>query len=628
MTDSPENTIPFITPDEMRRRGFQSADFVLVSGDAYVDHPSFGAAIIARVLQKRGYTVGVLAQPDWHSADAFRALGRPKLAFLVTGGNIDSMVNHYTAARKPRSEDAYTPGGRAGARPDRAAIVYGNRCREAYSGVPVILGGIEASLRRFAHYDYWDDKVRHSILYDAGADILLYGMAERSVVQVADALAANRDVRSVTGVRGVCYRVDKPEDVPDAVILPSFTEVSQSKRRYAEAFMAEEREHDAVRGRALVQPHEKGCLVVNPPQPPLTAEELDAIYALPFTRRAHPSCRAHVPALDEVSFSIASARGCFGGCSFCALTFHQGRVVQARSHASILAEAKLLTLDPAFRGVIHDVGGPTANFRQPACKKQLTVGVCADKQCIGYERCQNLVADESDYTALLKKLRALPGVRRVFVRSGVRYDYALYDKSDAFLSELVRHHVSGQLKVAPEHVSDRVLYYMNKPPRAVFERFTEAYARLNRRFGLDQYLVPYLISSHPGSELSDAIELALYLKENRMRPEQVQDFYPTPGTLSTCMFYTGLDPRTMEPVYVPKSPEEKRMQRALLQYYEPKNFALVRRTLERAGRSDLIGFGRGCLVPPPREEAKPAANAAHTGAKRGKNAVDKRRRNR
>ncbi len=628
MTDFPESSIPFLTPDEMRRRGFASADFVLVSGDAYVDHPSFGAAIIARVLQSRGYSVGVLAQPDWHSADAFRALGRPKLAFLVTGGNIDSMVNHYTAAKKRRGEDAYTPGGRAGARPDRAAIVYGNRCREAYAGVPVLLGGIEASLRRFAHYDYWDDKVRHSILYDAGADLLLYGMAERSIVQVADALASGRDVRSIADVRGACYRADKPDDVPGAVVLPSFTEVSENKRKYAEAFMSEQREHDAVRGRALVQPHEKGCLVVNPPQPPLTAAELDAIYALPFTRRAHPSYRAHIPALDEVSFSITSARGCFGGCSFCALTFHQGRVVQARSHASILAEAKDLTCDPAFRGVIHDVGGPTANFRQPACKKQLTAGVCADRQCIGYERCGNLIADESDYTALLKKLRALPGVRRVFVRSGVRYDYALYDKSDAFLSELVRHHVSGQLKVAPEHVSDRVLYYMNKPPRAVFDRFAETYARLNRRFGLDQYLVPYLISSHPGSELSDAIELALYLKENRMRPEQVQDFYPTPGTLSTCMFYTGLDPRTMERMYVPKSPDEKRMQRALLQYYDPKNFALVRRALEQAGRSDLIGFGRGCLVPPPREAAKTAANAARTGTKRGKNAVDKRRRNR
>lgn len=611
---------------ELRKTGCTQPDFVLVSGDAYVDHPSFGAAIIARVLQNHGYTVGVIAQPDWHGAEAFRAFGRPKLAFLVAGGNIDSMVNHYTAAKRRRSDDAYTPGGKSGARPDRAVIVYGNRCREAYLGVPLILGGIEASLRRFAHYDYWDDKVRHSILYDAGADLLVYGMGERAILEIAALLDAGTPVREITGVRGTCYQTASPENLGDAVVLPSYSDVASDKRAYAEAFLTESGEQDSVRGKTLVQPHEKGALVANPPQPPLSEAEMDAVYALPYTRRAHPSYNAPVPALDEVLFSVTSVRGCFGGCSFCALTFHQGRVVQARSHASILAEARRMTRDPAFKGYIHDVGGPTANFRQPACKKQETLGVCRDRQCIGYARCKNLEVSHTDYMSLLKALRALPGVKKVFVRSGVRYDYLMYDHDDAFFRELLRYHVSGQLKVAPEHVSDRVLYYMNKPPHALYERFAEKYAALNRRDGLDQYLVPYLISSHPGAELSDAIELAQFLQKNHIRPEQVQDFYPTPGTLSTTMYHTGLDPRTGKPVYIPKTPEEKGMQRALLQYFLPRNFPIVRKTLRKAGRDDLIGSGKDCLVP--LERTNPAQNRPQTPQKRRetKNAVDKRRR--
>ena len=605
-----------------------SYDFVLVSGDTYVDHPSFGAAIIRRLLESRGYTVGVLAQPDWHSAEPFRRFGRPRLGFLVSSGNIDSMVNHYSVAGNRRKEDSYSSGGRAGLRPDRAVIVYANRCREAYAHVPVIIGGIEASLRRFAHYDYWDDKVRHSILYDACADILLYGMGERSIVEVADALDRGTPVDGIRRVRGSCCRVSSLDGLDAYTLLPSYQEVAADKRKYAEAFLTEMNAQDAITGKTLVQAHEKGYLVANPPALPLTQEEMDAVYDLPFTRRAHPSYKERIPALDEVSYSITSARGCFGGCSFCALTFHQGRVIQPRSHISILREAERFTKDPAFSGYIHDVGGPTANFRQPACKKQKTRGVCADRQCIGFEKCGNLEVSHEDYIALLQKLRALPGVKKVFVRSGVRYDYLMYDRDRSFLEELAAHHVSGQLKVAPEHVSDRVLYYMNKPPHAQYERFVQAYAQMNKKIGKDQYLVPYLISSHPGAELSDAIELAQYLKKNSIRPQQVQDFYPTPGTLSTCMFHTGLDPRTMERVYCARSPEDKAMQRALMQCFLPQNHALVRKALKKADRDDLIGRGRECLVPDGAGSAGAEKKNPKTKRHPGKNTVDKRRRSR
>jgi uncharacterized radical SAM protein YgiQ len=621
----PINTIPPLSANEMKARGIDGLDFVYISGDAYVDHPSFGTAIIARVLESRGYSVGILAQPDWHDVEAFRSLGKPRLAFLVSAGNLDSMVDHYTAAKKRRSDDAYTPGGKAGKRPDRAVIVYANRCREAFPHVPVLIGGIEASLRRFAHYDYWDDRVRHSILYDSGADLLMYGMGERSIVAIADALKAGVPVHEIRNVPGTCFRVNDPSEVPDAIVLPSFTEVATDRRRYAEAFRIQFEEQDAIRGRRLVQPHEKGCLVQNPPQPPLSTEEMDAVYALPFTRRPHPSYLEPIPAIDEVRFSITSCRGCFGGCNFCALTFHQGRVISARSHESILKEAREMTKDPDFKGYIHDVGGPTANFRKPACTKQLKSGVCKNRSCIGYERCQNLEVSHEDYVALLKKLRAVPGVKKVFIRSGVRFDYLLYDKSDAFLKELCAHHVSGQLKIAPEHIADRTLYYMNKTPHALYEEFIRRYERMNERLGKKQYVVPYLMSSHPGCTLSDAIELALYLKKTGHRPQQVQDFYPTPGTVSTCMYHTGLDPRTMQPVFVPKDPKEKAMQRALMQYFLPANYSTVRKALKLCHREDLIGTDRNALVPP--ERTKEVLKIPKKKGKQGKKTVDKRRRN-
>ncbi|MBQ2201391.1 MAG: YgiQ family radical SAM protein, partial [Clostridia bacterium] len=528
-----------------------------------------------------------------------------------------------------------TPGGKAGARPDRAVIVYGNKCREAYPHVPVLIGGIEASLRRFAHYDYWDDRVRHSILYDAGADILMYGMGERSVVAIADALNAGVPVHEIRDIPGTCFRVNDPGEIPDAIMLPSYTEVATDRRKYAEAFRIQFEEQDAIRGKRLIQPHEKGYLVQNPPQAPLSTAEMDAVYALPFTRRPHPSYKEPIPAIDEVRFSITSCRGCFGGCNFCALTFHQGRVISARSHESILKEAREMTRDPDFKGFIHDVGGPTANFRKPACHKQLKSGVCKNRSCIGYERCQNLEVSHEDYVALLKKLRAVPGVRKVFIRSGVRFDYLLYDKSDAFLKELCEHHISGQLKIAPEHIADRTLYYMNKTPHALYEEFIGRYERMNARLGKKQFVVPYLMSSHPGCTLSDAIELAQYLKRTGHRPQQVQDFYPTPGTVSTCMYHTGLDPRTMQPVFVPKSPQEKAMQRALMQFFLPANFNTVRRALRLCGREDLIGTGKNALVPPERtqESARQGRNPRNRSeippkkGKQAKKSVDKRRRN-
>ena len=619
----PINRIPIATREEMERASIETLDFVYVLGDAYIDHPSFGAAIISRILQENGFSIGIICQPDWHNVDDFRRLDRPRLGFLVSSGNIDSMVNHYTAAKRPRSEDAYSEAGKSGMRPDRATIVYANRCREAFPGVPVIIGGIEASLRRFAHYDYWDDRVRHSILYDSGADLLLYGMGERSIVELAKALDSGTPVRDIRGIPGSCYQTASLDGVENYVLLPSFREISADKKKYAEAFMAETREQDAVRGRTLVQAHEKGYLVCNPPSAPLSREELDKVYGLPYTRKPHPMYKQVIPALSEVAYSLTSCRGCFGGCNFCALTFHQGRVVTSRSEESLVKEAELLVKEPGFKGYIHDVGGPTANFRHPACPKQIRSGVCSDHQCIGYEPCPVMKAnaDHKEYVHLLRRLRHIPGVKKVFVRSGVRFDYALYDKEDGFLRELVQHHVSGQLKVAPEHVSERALAAMNKPSHRVYEAFLEKYARLNKQFGMKQYVVPYFISSHPGCTLEDAIELSEYLRSINHRPEQVQDFYPTPGTVSTCMYYTGLDPRTMKPIHVPKG-EEKRMQRALMQYWLPQNRSLVEKALRLCHREDLIGRGGRCLIP------EKTVNTSKKTAKKkgipGKNVVDKR----
>ena len=618
-----KNAFPPVSREDMRARGIDQLDFVFVTGDAYIDHPSFGAAIITRLLESRGYSVGIIAQPDWHSVEPFRVLGKPRLAFLISSGNIDSMVNHYSVSGSRRTTDAYTEEGAAGKRPDRATIVYANRCKQAYSNVPMVIGGIEASLRRFAHYDYWDNRVRHSILYDGCADILIYGMGERAIVQVADALKAGKPVSEITDIPGTCVRVSATEGSKDAVLLPSYTEVANDKRKYCEAFNAQTREQDSVRGKHLLQPHERGFVLCNPPARPLSTKELDEVYALPFTRKPHPMYRGHIPAIEEVSFSITSARGCFGNCNFCALTFHQGRVVTGRSHASILVEAEMLTWDPQFKGYIHDVGGPTANFRHPACSKQQKSGVCADRQCIGYTVCKQLDTSEDDYVSLLRKLRSLPRVKKVFVRSGVRYDYAMLDRDDTFLRELIEHHVSGQLKVAPEHVSDRVLQYMNKPPHAVYERFVQKFEAINKSLGKRQYLVPYLISSHPGCGIHDAIALAQYLKEKNYRPEQVQDFYPTPGTASTCMYHTGLNPATMQPVYVAKTREEKAMQRALMQCHIRRNWPLIRKALRSADREDLIGSGKNSLVPP--DHLSPDEQRAHprgkstsySGAKRG-----------
>ncbi|MEG1810653.1 MAG: YgiQ family radical SAM protein [Clostridia bacterium] len=603
MGNKQQNLMPLpMSTAELSVRGITQPDFIYIIGDAYIDHPSFGPAIISRVLESHGYSVAIIAQPDWHDTRDFMRFGRPRLAFLVSAGNIDSMVNHYTAAKRRRSEDAYTPGGIAGKRPDRATIVYSNMVRAAYHGVPVIIGGIEASLRRFAHYDYWDDKVRRSILSDSGADLLIYGMGERAIVDVADALDGGLKVQDITYIQGTCYMTNSIDNVYDYILTHSFEQVASDTRSYAEAFMTQYREQDALRGKCIVQPHDKGYIVVNPPALPLTQQELDDVYELPYTREAHPSYNEHIPALDEVEFSLTSCRGCFGGCSFCALTFHQGRVIQARSHASLLTEAKLLALLPGFKGYIHDVGGPTADFRLPACDKQLKSGVCADRQCLGFERCENLRVDHSDYVELLKKLSALPNIKKVFVRSGIRYDYVMYDKSDAFMRELVANHVSGQLKVAPEHIDDSVLRLMGKPGRALYDRFVQKYMQINKNMGKQQYIVPYFMSSHPGSDLNSAIALAQYLKRTGQRPEQVQDFYPTPGTLSTCMYYTGLDPRDMKRVYVPKSAREKAMQRALMQYFLPQYRDKAREALIAADRQDLIGFDKDALVPPAQNE--------------------------
>lgn len=586
-----------VTPEEMKARGWDRPDFVYVTGDAYVDHPSFGLAIISRVLEAAGYRVAMLPQPDWHTCEDFKRFGRPNIGFLVTAGVIDSMVNHYTSAKKKRSEDAYSPGGKAGHRPDRATIVYCNRIREAYGDVPIGIGGVEASLRRFAHYDYWDDRVRNSVLVDSGADILMFGMGERSILKVAERMRMGGDFSDVR-IPGTCVMA---ADVPEGFIEIEPQEIiAKDKAAYARAFKSQYDQQDPVRGKPIAQKHGRKFLLQNVPDMPLSQAELDKTYALNYMRAWHPMYDKDggIPALGEVKFSIASVRGCFGACNFCALTFHQGRIVTARSKESIVAEGKLLTKDKDFKGYIHDVGGPTANFRTPACKKQLTKGTCQHRQCLFPTPCKNMEADHREYIDILRSLRQLEGVKKVFVRSGVRFDYMLADRDSNFLRELVRYHVSGQLKVAPEHVSPNVLKYMGKPDARVYDKFVEKYKQENEKAGLKQYLVPYFMSSHPGCTLDDAILLAEYMKRTGQHPDQVQDFYPTPGTLSTAMFFTGIDPRDMSPVYVPRDPEEKAMQRALMQYNRPQNRALVEKALIKAGRRDLIGFGSSCLIPP------------------------------
>ena len=600
-----------VTMAECRALGWDAPDFVYVCGDAYVDHPSFGHAIISRVLEKAGYRVAMLCLPPWQDASAFTRFGRPRLGFLVTAGVIDSMVNHYTVAKKRRHEDAYAPGNRSGMRPDRATIVYCNRIRQAYRDVPILIGGVEASLRRFSHYDYWDDKVRHSILVDSGATLLMYGMGETSILECANWLADGANPAELPRIRGVCYMSKTPD--PTCVQLPGHRDVCTDKRRYAEAFRIQYDEQDAIRGKRLCQQQDTDrYLIQNTPPLPLSRQQLDGVYDLPYTRRWHPMYAQDggVPALQEVEFSIAATRGCFGACSFCAITFHQGRIIQSRSEESILREARQLTSLPGFKGYIHDVGGPTANFRRPACKDQLKRGACKNRQCLYPRPCPNLEVDHSEFVSILRKLRALPKVKKVFVRSGLRYDYIMADKDPTFLRELCQHHISGQLKVAPEHVCPYVLSRMGKPGRDLYDRFVQRYAAVNEQLGLKQYLIPYLMSSHPGADLNAAIELACYLRDTGFYPDQVQDFYPTPGTLSTCMFYTGLDPRTMESVFVARSPEDKAMQRALMQYREPRNRPLVRKALRIAGREDLIGYGRNCLVPPEHDDRPPRRGGA------------------
>ena len=588
-----------ISKQEMKERGWDQLDFVLVSADAYVDHPSFGAAIIARVLESQGFRVGVLPQPDWRREESFLALGVPRLAFFVSGGNIDSMVAHYTVAKRRRSDDAYSPGGKAGFRPDRPTIVYSRQLKKLCPQVPVIIGGLEASLRRFAHYDYWDDAVRPSVLVDAGADLLSYGMGENQTIQIARRLAAGEPVSALTDIRGTCYLTDTAPAVAGAVSCASYEKVAQDKQAYARAFQIQYEEHDAVYGKTVIQKHGQRFLVQNPPMPPLEQEELDWVWSLPFARYYHPAyeARGGVPAIQEVEFSIMHNRGCFGACNFCSIATHQGRRVTCRSEESVLAEARQMVQSPRFKGYIHDVGGPTANFRQPSCQQQLSHGLCRGRKCLAPSPCKNLQADHREYLDLLRKLRALPGVKRVFIRSGIRFDYLLEDPDPAFFRELVTYHVSGQLKVAPEHCSAAVLDRMGKPHIETFNRFAKEFYRLTKQAGKEQYLIPYLMSSHPGSTLKDAVQLAVYLKRNHIRPEQVQDFYPTPGTVSTCMYYTGIDPLSGKPVFVPKSPEEKALQRALLQYYLPQLRPQVVQALKLAGREDLIGSGPDCLVP-------------------------------
>ena len=626
-----------ICREDMEERGWTQADFVYVSGDAYVDHPSFGHAVITRMLEAHGYKIGIIAQPDWKDKSSIMVFGEPRLGFLVSAGNMDSMVNHYTVSKKRRAGDAYTPGGAGGRRPDYAAVVYGNLIRQVYKHTPVILGGIEASLRRLAHYDYWSDKLKRSILLDSGADLISYGMGERSILEIAEALDSGIAVQDLTYIDGTVYRTKDVDSVYDGIRLPSYEEMKAEKRAYAESFYTQYCNTDPYTGKRLIEPYDGHLYVVqNPPAKPLTQEEMDQVYEYPYQRTYHPIYEKEggVPAIQEVKFSLISSRGCFGGCSFCALTFHQGRIIQARSHESLLKEAEQMTKDKDFKGYIHDVGGPTANFREPSCQKQLTGGVCKNRQCLFPKPCRNLKVSHRDYIELLGKLRAIEGVKKVFIRSGIRFDYVLADSDDGFLRELCKYYVSGQLKVAPEHVSDRVLMRMGKPEYRVYEQFVAEYKQMNQKLKKDQYLVPYLMSSHPGSSLKEAVELAEHLRDFGYMPEQVQDFYPTPSTLSTCMYYTGLDPRDMSAVYVPKNPHEKAMQRALIQYRDPKNYDLVLEALKKTGRMDLVGFGKGCLIRPRKESAgkdsgKTAAmNKGHKMERTGQGGENRRKKKR
>ncbi|RHA91742.1 YgiQ family radical SAM protein [Roseburia inulinivorans] len=609
-----------ISKEDMKEAGIEQLDFVYICGDAYVDHPSFGHAIISRILEAHGYKVGIIAQPDWKDRESINRLGEPRLGFLVSAGNMDSMVNHYSVSKKRRTTDAFTPGGVMGKRPDYATIVYCNLIRQTYKHKPIIIGGIEASLRRLSHYDYWSNKLKRSILLDSGADIISYGMGEHSIVEIADALDSGLDIKDITFIDGTVYKTRDRESIYDAIELPHFEALKADKLEYAKSFYIQYSNTDPFSGKRLFETYDEKLFVVqNPPAKPLTQSEMDSVYALPYMRDYHPSYKelGGVPAIEEVKFSLISNRGCYGGCSFCALTFHQGRIIQTRSHESILAEANKIIWDPDFKGYIHDVGGPTANFRAPACDKQMTKGACPHKQCLFPKPCQNLKVDHSDYLKLLRKLRELPNVKKVFIRSGIRFDYLIYDNDRTFLRELCEHHVSGQLKVAPEHISDAVLEKMGKPGVDVYNRFVKAYKDMNEKIGKKQYLVPYLMSSHPGSTLKEAVELAEFLRDLGYMPEQVQDFYPTPSTISTCMYYTGVDPRNMQPIYVAVNPHEKAMQRALIQYRNPKNYDLVYEALVKAGRTDLIGFDKKCLIRPRQGEYQNHGerNMRHDGKK-------------
>lgn len=590
-----------VTKEEMYERGWDRPDFVYIIGDAYVDHPSFGHAIISRILEAHGYKVAIISQPDWKDDTSIMEFGKPRLGFLVTAGNMDSMVNHYTVSKKRRNTDAYTPGGKAGKRPDYTTVVYCNLIKRVYKDVPIIIGGIEASLRRMAHYDYWSNKLKKSILMDSGADLLIYGMGEHAIIEIADALQSGLAIHDITFIAGTVYKTRHAEELYEGIMLPEFEILMKDKLAYAKSFDIQYRNTDPFCAKPLIEKYgEKRYIVQNPPSKPLTMQEMDDIYELPYMRDYHPSYKARggVPAVTEIKFSLTSNRGCFGGCSFCALTFHQGRIVQCRSHESLIKEAENMTKEQDFKGYIHDVGGPTANFRMPSCRKQMKEGVCSGRQCLYPAPCKNLDADHKDYMELLRKIRNIPGVKKVFIRSGIRFDYVLADSDDTFMKELCKHHISGQLRVAPEHVADKVLQIMGKPGNMVYQKFVDKFYHINRELGMKQYLVPYLMSSHPGSGLKEAVELAEYIRDLGYMPEQVQDFYPTPSTISTCMYYTGVDPRTMEKVYIPSNPHEKAMQRALIQYRRPENYELVKEALMKAGRQDLIGFGEKCLIPP------------------------------
>lgn len=626
MNDIMNDFLP-ISIEDVKKRGWDELDFVYVIGDAYVDHSSFGPAIISRVLESKGYRVGIISQPDWTKDESITVFGKPKLGFLVSAGNMDSMVNHYTVNKKRRSTDAYTPGGKTGKRPDYATIVYCNLIKRTYKDVPIIIGGIEASLRRLAHYDYWSDRVKHSILLDSGADLLIYGMGERAIVEIADLLNASVDVKDITFVKGTAFRSKDVSDIMSednekpAIMLPDYDTIVNDKKEYAKSFYVQYTNTDYISAHPLIEQYgNKKYVVVNPPQRPLTEAEMDEVYGLKYMNTYHPSydSMGGVPAISEIKFSLTSVRGCFGGCSFCALTFHQGRIVQVRSHESLIKEATEMTKDKDFKGYIHDVGGPTANFRRPACDKQLSKGVCTNKQCLYPKVCPNMKVDHSDYIALLRKLRAIPKVKKVFIRSGIRFDYLLADKNNVFLKELCMHHVSGQLRVAPEHVSDHVLDLMGKPHNDVYKKFVSRFEDMNRKLKMKQYVVPYLISSHPGSRLKDAIALAESVRDMGYMPEQVQDFYPTPSTISTCMYYSGYDPRNMQKVYVARSPHEKAMQRALIQFRDPSNYELVKEALLKEGRADLIGFDKKKCLIAPRNIAKVDKTAGNRNKQKSK----------